>query len=156
MDDFRNLRSVRFDMLRTTPKIIRSKRSRDDFRQSDSSEVHFAEKNMLQEEMGIDSISPRGMKPTQDNNICERKGISGLIPFHAAKVAPNKIYFGKKSFPESFKIGDFSEKNFRAEGYSDRRRNSANNAIHRMATRVMPPAWVRSSPGRSHATGSHR
>ena len=34
--------------------------------------------------------------------------------------------------------------------------NNPNNAIHRMATRVMPPAWVRSSPGRSHATGSHR
>ena len=156
MDDFKNPSLVRFDILKTSPKIIRSKRRRHDFRLRHSSEVHFAEKNMLQEERGFDSISPRGMKPTQDNNICERKGISGLIPFHAAKVTPNKIYFGKKSFPESFKIGDFSEKNFRAEGYSDRRRNSANNAIHRMATRVMPPAWARSSPGRSHATGSHR
>jgi hypothetical protein len=33
---------------------------------------------------------------------------------------------------------------------------NANNAIHRMATRVTPPAWARSSPGRSRATGSHR
>ena len=111
---------------------------------------------MLQEERVFDSISARAMKPTQDNNICERKGISGLIPFLAAKGTPNKIYFGKKSFPESFKIGDISEKNFPAEANSDRRRNSANNAIHRMATRVTLPADSLRSFGRKRATGSHR
>jgi hypothetical protein len=33
---------------------------------------------------------------------------------------------------------------------------NANNAMHRVATRVTPPAWARSLPGTSCATGSHR
>lgn len=41
-------------------------------------------------------------------------------------------------------------------GYSSDYEIKSSNAIHRMATRVTPRAWVRSSPGTGCATGSHR
>ena len=110
---------------------------------------------MLQEERVFDSISARAKKPTLDNNICERKGISGLIPNLAAKVTRNKIYFGKKSFPQSFKIGDFSEKNFPAEAYSDTRRITRT----MRCTEYLPASRLvlgRYAPGTSRATGRHR
>jgi hypothetical protein len=71
-------------------------------------------------------------------------------------VNPAKYIFQIDAFLPRIRKWRFFPRILPAEALSDKKENNPNNAIHRMATRVTPRAWARSSPGTSRATGSHR